>query len=309
MVSVLLATYNGEKYIEKQLNSILNQTQLPDEVIVVDDVSDDSTISIVRDYSKKFQMSNVNLKIFINEKNKGYAKNFWDGIQKCNGDIVFLCDQDDVWFSNKIEEVVNVFNSNEKILCLNFAYELVDENEKKIKNIKSMKFKNNRSLRKIDVKNFIVSPRYPGMSLAFKKKMLDISELHIDKVNDHDWTLNLIASYNGGMYFFDKILTKYRQHLNNTVGIIDKKSNREIISIRIKNIEHLILNNTESIHYFKNNEIYASFINELNKVLQKRVFCIDKKSLISLTLNYICNKKYMTLRCYLGDFYTILKGK
>lgn len=101
-----MATYNGEKYIQQQLDSFLQQTVLPDELIVCDDCSNDNTLDIIEDFKKK---ASFDVKVLKNEKNSGYIKNFAKVILATKGDYVFLCDQDDVWFPNKIEMVIKAF--------------------------------------------------------------------------------------------------------------------------------------------------------------------------------------------------------
>ena len=98
--SVAIASYNGEKYIEKQIKSILNQTIPPREIIIVDDCSSDGTINIINELSKK---SNIHFRIILHEVNMGYRRSFFDAIYNTTCNIIFLSDQDDIWKSNKAE--------------------------------------------------------------------------------------------------------------------------------------------------------------------------------------------------------------
>lgn len=107
-ISVAMCTYNGEKYLKSQLDSILNQTILPDEIIICDDCSKDSTINIITAYQKKHPI----IKLFINETNLGLIKNFEKAINQCTDGLVFLSDQDDIWYQNKIEEVLHFLKDN-----------------------------------------------------------------------------------------------------------------------------------------------------------------------------------------------------
>jgi glycosyltransferase involved in cell wall biosynthesis len=108
-ISVALCTYNGELYLREQLESIFKQTRFPDEIIVCDDCSTDSTFKILNDFCK---ISPVPFKIYVNKKNLGVSKNFERAISLCTGDIIFLSDQDDVWLPEKIEKVIKAFNCN-----------------------------------------------------------------------------------------------------------------------------------------------------------------------------------------------------
>ncbi len=107
-LSIALASYNGESYIREQLDSIARQTRLPDELIIPDDASADSTEDIVFGFAQnapfpvRFQRNNVRF---------GSTRNFESAIRACNGDIIFLCDQDDAWYPNKITVIEERFNN------------------------------------------------------------------------------------------------------------------------------------------------------------------------------------------------------
>lgn len=123
MISVVMATYNGERYIKEQLESILFQTRKPDEIIINDDRSIDGTVDIIADIKKKY---NAPIILKVNEKRLGYAQNFREAIRRTKGEIVFLSDQDDVWLENKIEICMAVFERKEQVLALSTAYYLSD---------------------------------------------------------------------------------------------------------------------------------------------------------------------------------------
>ena len=107
-VSVILCTYNGERFLQEQLDSIANQTRLPDEVVVGDDVSSDSTIAILENWKQSVPFV---VKIHRNEVNIGHNKNFETSISRSSGDYLFFCDQDDIWHPDKIERVLTVFEN------------------------------------------------------------------------------------------------------------------------------------------------------------------------------------------------------
>jgi len=104
-----LCTYNGELYLREQLESIFKQTRLPDEIIVCDDCSVDSTLKILDEFRKIFP---VPFKIYVSKKTLGVSKNFERAISLCTGDIIVLSDQDDVWMPETIKKVIEVFNNN-----------------------------------------------------------------------------------------------------------------------------------------------------------------------------------------------------
>ena len=101
-ISIAMTTYNGSKYLKEQLDSFTKQTHLPDELVVTDDGSSDDTLEILENFAKK---ASFEVLIFRNNTNLGYAMNFGHAIGLCTGDLIFLSDQDDIWFPEKIETV------------------------------------------------------------------------------------------------------------------------------------------------------------------------------------------------------------
>ena len=115
-VSVVMATYNGSKYIKEQIGSLLNQTRRPDEIIFCDDCSTDNTVDIIDGI---MQNSCLPYEIIKHEQNQGVVISFQEGIKKTKGDVIFFCDQDDVWKKEKIEHFIDVFENFNAELGLN----------------------------------------------------------------------------------------------------------------------------------------------------------------------------------------------
>lgn len=108
-ISVALCTYNGEKYIRQQLESIFLQTMSVTEIVVMDDCSSDSTLQIIHELDR--QNPGV-LRVFKNDQNVGFVKNFEKALRECSGDYIFFSDQDDVWHSNKVERVISFLDAS-----------------------------------------------------------------------------------------------------------------------------------------------------------------------------------------------------
>ncbi len=107
-VSVAMCTFNGEKYLGEQLESIARQTKLPDELVICDDCSTDDTLTILHQFAGEAHME---VRVVVNEANLGSSANFDKAISLCTGDIIFLTDQDDVWFEQKVEQMLAEFTS------------------------------------------------------------------------------------------------------------------------------------------------------------------------------------------------------
>jgi glycosyltransferase involved in cell wall biosynthesis len=113
MISIAMATYNGERYLQEQLDSLLQQTRLPDELIVTDDCSSDSTLEIAEAFARRAPFT---VKVSRNDANLGYCGNFNQAISKTGGDIVLLSDQDDVWLPGKIERLTQALTESDGML-------------------------------------------------------------------------------------------------------------------------------------------------------------------------------------------------
>ena len=130
-ISVALCTYNGEKFIEQQLDSILNQTITVDEIIICDDCSKDNTVAIINKYIE----NNPSLfKLYINENNLKSNANFEKAIQLTTGDYIFLSDQDDIWKNDKVEKIITVFNNNKKAEGVFSNADFINDNNNPIYN-------------------------------------------------------------------------------------------------------------------------------------------------------------------------------
>ena len=118
--AVVIATYNGEKYILEQIESIINQTRKPDYIVISDDNSKDRTIEICK---KSLSTCGIPYNIVSNMGNKGVANNFFNGLSFCKQDIIFFSDQDDIWLNKKIENTMDIFEKySECIMVIHNAF-------------------------------------------------------------------------------------------------------------------------------------------------------------------------------------------
>lgn len=204
MISVCMATYNGEKYIKEQLDSILSQISDNDEVIISDDHSTDGTIEVIKSYN------DGRIKVFMNSKEKGYTRNFENALEKASGDIIFLSDQDDVWMDDKVTISLENLKNYDMVVC---NAELVDSSLNKL-NETVFDFRNVKSG---FINNFI-QIKYLGCSMAFKRCVLDKSLPFpaSQKLIPHDSWLTLVSEMLFKVKLIEKPLMYYRRHDNNT---------------------------------------------------------------------------------------------
>lgn len=177
-VSVCMATYNGGKYLEDQLNSILDQLMPGDELIVSDDGSTDNTIDIINLYADK-------IKLVSTEKRGGVVENFQKCLQNATNEIIVLSDQDDVWLEGRLAEIRKNFPKYDLIILDGY----VVDGDLKSKNTTIFEYVNHTS----GFVNNLIKPSYVGCCMAFSKKILEVALPFPEKIKWHDWYISLIA--------------------------------------------------------------------------------------------------------------------
>ena len=125
--TVVLTTYNGMKYIEPLLDSLRLQTQRIDEVLIFDDGSTDKTIEFIQNYIKRYELNGWSAT--VNKVNKGWKKNFKDAILSATSDLIFPCDQDDIWEYDKIKKMCRIFEENFDVMLLSSIYKPLYEED------------------------------------------------------------------------------------------------------------------------------------------------------------------------------------
>lgn len=210
-ISVACAVFNGTKYLEKQLDSLRNQSVIPDEVIFYDDASTDTSVQCLYLYIEKYQL--VNWKFYRQETNVGYIRNFISALRKTSGDIIFLCDQDDIWEYNKIEVSVRYLEDHPTISCINSAYTCVNHNDEIITDSITP------DATKLAFHNILLKNSSMGCTMALRRDLLDYYVQHTNAQAPHDWELNLLAASNKQLQVLKDSLIRYRIHSDNTTGI------------------------------------------------------------------------------------------
>lgn len=210
MISVCIATYNGAKYIEKQLFSILFQLSPDDEIIVSDDGSKDGTINIIESFHDS------RLKVYKNVGNHGVVPNFENALCHAKGDVIFFSDQDDIWADNKVQVMLKALENAD--LVVHDA--LIMDKDDNISNV------NYYSLRKphLGYWHNLLRNCFVGSCLAFKKRMLPYVFPFPKHILWHDMWIGLVVSKKGKVKFIDDKLLYYRRHGDNASATGEKST-------------------------------------------------------------------------------------
>ena len=203
-ISICIATYNGEKYIFQQLNSILKQINDNDEVIISDDSSTDRTLQIIRHFN------DVRIKIYPNNTFYSPILNFENALNKASGDLIFISDQDDIWEDNKIAVISQLLQQYDLVVS---DCSIIDS-EGRLTNDSFFKIrKSGKGLLKNLYKN-----SYLGCCMAFNKRILRKAMPFPKSLPMHDMWIGLISELYGKSFFCDATLIKYRRHSDSVTG-------------------------------------------------------------------------------------------
>ncbi|MBO5181984.1 MAG: glycosyltransferase family 2 protein [Paraprevotella sp.] len=217
MISVCMATYNGQKYIKEQIDSILCQLSGEDELVVSDDHSTDDTVAIVQSYADK------RIKCYLNEGMKGVAHNFENALRYASGDVIFFADQDDVWLPGKVERMTRFLREgNYDVVTCNCS--LVDAN---LNIIKEKHYDEHWPIHR-SVPGNLVQNVWLGCCMAFTREVRDACLPFPPRVVAHDLWVALFAQLHFRCgYMRDDVLQLYRRH-GNTVSFTGGKSTNSL---------------------------------------------------------------------------------
>jgi glycosyltransferase involved in cell wall biosynthesis len=224
LISIVMASYNGEKYLRHQLDSLLAQDYPLLEFVCVDDASTDNSWSILQEYKAK----DPRLTIIQQSSNQGYVATFEKGIHTATGELIALADQDDIWVPSKISKLFDALGQASLVYS---DSELIDAQGKKM----------NQKMSQIKKQIAYNSPLMytfgawaPGHSMLFKREILDTA-LPFSNYVTHDYLLGFAATCHEGINYLPIPLVQYRQHETNAIGADLKKSKKNYHSRQERN--------------------------------------------------------------------------
>lgn len=224
--SAVLCTCNGARFLEVQWDSLLAQSRRPDEIIVRDDGSDDGTWALLETLSARAETVGIRVRTFRNERNLGYVANFEAALRDASGDVLFLCDQDDLWHAGKLAALVAAFEQRADLLLLCTDARRIDENGLRLpRSLFEVLEVSRTELRRIHAgQGFGVLLRRSlatGATIALRRTLL-ADALPFPAGWVHDEWLAIIAAALGGFDCVEQPLIDYRQHGGNQLGMPDR---------------------------------------------------------------------------------------
>lgn len=221
MISVCIATYNGEKFIEQQLMSILSQLGENDEIIISDDKSKDKTKNIISGLNDK------RIKIIEGPHAGSPTKNFEEALKHATGDYIFLADQDDVWKEGKVETCMTYLK---KYCCVISDANVTDGN---LTETCHSFFQLNRT-KSGKWYNLLIKNGYLGCCMAFRKELLDVAIPFPEDTPMHDIWLGNVAAFKFNVCFIPQSLILFRRHGHNSSSTARKSTSslKEKINFR-----------------------------------------------------------------------------
>jgi len=232
--SVIVCTYNGQSYLTEQLESLLKQDILPDEIIIIDDASKDDSWKLI----VEFKNSNIHacIRTYKNDKNIGFVANFSQAALLATNEIVFFCDQDDVWSENKVSTITQLFTNDPLLTCVHTNADVVNEHlESSGKDLFTALKIDKHEMRAMQAGDYfevlIRRNVVTGATMVIRRDML-IKSLPIPPGWIHDEWISIFNSTAGKVALQNKNLIKYRIHDKNTLGLGEKNSNLKNLLIR-----------------------------------------------------------------------------
>jgi glycosyltransferase involved in cell wall biosynthesis len=233
--SVVLCTYNGERYLQQQLDSLLAQSRLPEQIVAVDDGSTDRTWEILEAFAKQARGRGITVDAQRNPNNLGYVRNFETALQRAGTDMIFVCDQDDIWDPEKLAIMHERFMADPDLLLLHSDARLVDASLRDLgcSLFDALELGPDELRREHEGCGFDVLLRrsiVTGATLAFRRNLLAVAVPFGDGWIHDEW-LAIMASAIGKIDVVERKLIDYRQHNANQLGM-----RRRTLDVKVREI-------------------------------------------------------------------------
>lgn len=223
-VSIALCTYNGERFLQAQLDSLLAQTRRPDQIVIRDDVSTDASLALLRAFVPQAEAMGIAVDLQVNPQNVGYRRNFDGALRACSGEVIFLCDQDDVWHAGKLARICAEFDARPGLLAVHSDAVLIDGNGDTLpKRLFEALGIGRQTLRRMHAGDgfrlMLQRNLMTGAAMAFRRNVL-ADALPLPEADwVHDAWIGTLAAMRGQIDSLTEPLISYRLHDGNQLGL------------------------------------------------------------------------------------------
>ena len=230
--AVVLCTYNGERFLPEQLESLRRQTVQPVLYVLSDDASTDGSWALLQAFADERRRAGCEVILHRNENNLGYVRNFEQALLRADADVLFPCDQDDLWYPSKIERMLEVFATRDQLLVLHGDARLVDAEGKPLgqRLLEVLEVTRNEMAAMHQGRAFDVLLRrniVTGAVMAMRRSLLSTA-LPVGEGWSHDEWLAMLAAMQGEVDTLEEVLIDYRQHGGNQIGVRQKLGLQQI---------------------------------------------------------------------------------
>lgn len=289
-----MTTYNGEAFIIPQLESLKNQTRTPDEVLIFDDQSKDDTPKLIQNFISE---NNLSWSLVINAEQQGWRKNFMQGFQKARGDIIFPCDQDDIWNYHKIEDMAKILEERPEINLLVSNYSILYDSSYNRKRIQS-KFINDKAVVRLgvlEVKNI----SRPGCVYSFRSDFLEKIQPFWEEDFAHDAWVWRCAVLEQSAYLYRYSLIEFRRHQSNSSPHF--KRNREAKLLRYEKNERVFVKIYDYCNTYNKQDFSIHYARQFGQFYHARREYLQSYQLRNVVTMIRYIRFYRTFKEFLGD--------
>lgn len=313
--SVVIALYNGERFILDQLRTIKAQSRRVDEVIICDDGSTDNSVLIVYDFIQNNNLQNWKIK--VNSYNKGYALNFIDMLKEAQNEIVFLCDQDDLWKNNKIELMMSVMEKNDNInlLCGDNDFQIIEGSHSRTETMETNNMQYDGSIEHVLATKRNMHIQRSGCLMCVRKSFFSAINSFWIPGWAHDDFLWKFSMIDESCYYLHSLTITRRLHQNNTSKNSGKQKNRSTKG-RIKQLNEMKRQNNSVLEYLRSFSTCKkridkiAFFETFNKSLDIRIkFLQTKNPIFFLKLYFRYQEYYPRIPGLYLDFAIVYLGE
>ena len=301
--SVVVCTFQGEKYVVKQLQSIYQQTILPDEVIIQDDCSNDRTRELIEEFIENHKLQNT-WTFICNKENMGWKKNFMNAIAKARGDLIFLSDQDDIWYPEKIEKMTGICADNPEIeLLFSELRAFNDETEEDVKLYQPVY--GNNGVTRVCMEKYFAECGRQGCTYAIRRTLIKYIDTMWHEDWPHDGFLWCVCLSRRTLYSYNAPLVHYRRH-----SMVSSPSNEKSAAVRSSLLERysnmgaMLLENKGILGI---TDDYEQVIQKATEVYSARAESVKTGNIIKLIFLLRYLSYYPRPKAWIGDLVSAIR--